>query len=125
MGHPNETKATWHIRGIKDVSFGDGNQTPVPGDYNGDGKADIATYSSYHARWHIRRSGSFTFGKPNDLAAPADYNGDGKTDPAVLRLLDTYEWVARGLFDVRFGRFGDVPLAPLPLRCANYRQCFI
>jgi len=54
-----------------------------------------------------------------------DYNGDGKTDPAVLRLLDTYEWVARGLFDVRFGRFGDVPLAPLPLRCANYRQCFI
>jgi len=109
-------QGTWHIRGMKDVNFGDRSDFPVPGDYNGDGRADIATYTPSSGHWHIRGIGNFAFGKPYDTPVPGDYNGDGKTDLAVFRST-TGEWFVRQLFEVRFlevrfGRDGDIPLAP-------------
>lgn len=81
----------WGITGAADNSFYD---APVPGDYDGDGKFDIAIFRFGTApdnSWIVKRSsdggstyqvfGNFT----TDYILPGDYDGDGKYDFAVAR----------------------------------------
>jgi hypothetical protein len=70
------------------MQWGTGNDVPVPGDYDGDGKADLAVFQG--GIWSILRSSdgkptAFIWGLPSDIPVPADYDGDGKTDLAVYR----------------------------------------
>lgn len=70
---------------------------PVPADYDGDGKTDLAYYRSTDlvgqpATYFVLRSSSNTgvsvdWGSPSlgDRPVPADYDGDGKADYAVYR----------------------------------------
>ena len=64
---------------------------PVPGDYDGDGKNDVAVYRKSTGDWFIRfaagGSAWHQWGAPwlDDLPVPADYDGDGVTDVAVYR----------------------------------------
>ena len=64
----------------------------VPGDFDGDGRSDLATYRRSSAEWRIRTSGSkfltttvMVWGAAGDVPLPADYNGDRVTDLAVYR----------------------------------------
>ena len=73
------------------VAWGMQGDVPVQGDYDGDGKTDLAIYrlTSGAGTWWIYRSsdGSYytvSLGVGSDKPAPADYDGDGKTDPAVF-----------------------------------------
>jgi hypothetical protein len=100
----------------------------VPGDYDGDGKTDIATIrsSAGELRWTIRKSSTNTlvvvmFGLPDtDFPVQGDYDGDGKTDLAVWRPnanpndLGTFRThsLASGLESVfNWGKKGDYPVA--------------
>src|SRR4051812_37283111 len=67
------------------------------GDYDGDGKADIVTWSS-DGRWRIKASGGTSIpqiilGDPDDILVPGDYDGDGRYDTAIWRPKTGTWWV--------------------------------
>jgi len=96
-----ESDALWVIKGQADVNFGTTRSNPsnvnladqdypVPGDYDGDGKADLSTYNPRTTAWRIRSSktgleSSATIGQPVAFPVPADYDGNGTVDRAVMQ----------------------------------------
>jgi uncharacterized repeat protein (TIGR03803 family) len=96
---------------------------PEPGDYTGDGKADITVYRPSNGYWFVLKSSSYTtwdsyhFGAPGDIPVSADYDGDGKRDPAVYRPSTNTWWMllsATGFMDGAgyvWGAPGEVPVS--------------
>jgi plastocyanin len=61
---------------------------PIPGDYDGDGKTDIAVYHPASGLWFVRQSSASTtfslaFGGPDYSPVRGDFDADGKSDLAV------------------------------------------
>lgn len=89
----------WYYRsvggdgGFTTVPWGQGGDTPAPGDYDGDGKFDFVVQrddaNGVNGRfWKRMNSGaqsSEMFGLKTDTVVPGDYDDDGKTDLAVIR----------------------------------------
>jgi hypothetical protein len=80
----------WGISGITTTAY----DAPIPCDYDGDGKYDIAVYRFFNPpanTYHILRSSDLTaqmvtFGNFNtDYILPGDYDGDGKCDFMAAR----------------------------------------
>jgi subtilisin-like proprotein convertase family protein len=126
---PNDLSYSQKLGGYP-VLFGEaGVDQPVPGDYDGDGRSDIATYRPSTSEWFFLRSSlpheqagfSVTFGTPGDIPAPADYDGDGITDLVSFRP-SAGQWTIRQSTDAQvvlrdFGADGDIPvLSPLGYR---------
>ncbi len=93
--------------------------TPVLGDFDGDGKDDQAVYRPSTAQWFILGSSSgpqvITFGEPNlDIPVPGDYDGVGHTEIAVYRPT-TAQWFILGPNGAYVRQFGTPGLdTPVP-----------
>jgi VCBS repeat protein len=106
---PPSASSTWYIRGIGSFVFGTNSDTPVPADYNGDGKDDMAVFQPSSSTWHISGSGSSVFGTSGDTPVVADYNGDGRDDIAVFQP-SSGTWSIHGAGSLVYGISGDIPV---------------
>lgn len=137
---------TQHPDGISRLRFGlQAEDIPVPADYDGDGKADLAVRRPSSQFWYIRNSSGFDplsdysdgisrkrFGlQAADIPVPADYDGDGKTDLAVRRASSQFWYIFNSsgldvltnnddaISRIQQGRETDIPLGmPVVLRMA-------
>lgn len=82
----------WYVQNSQGTQqqWGQQDDVPVPGDYDGDGKTDFTVFRPSTNVWWIWQTsvGAYTvvtLGTTGDVPAPADYDGDGKTDCAVFR----------------------------------------
>ena len=99
--------------------WGDTADVPVPADYDGDGRADLAVWRPATGTWSILESSTGVvtrrqWGAPGDVPVPADYDGDGRADLAVWRPA-TGEWWIIGSRDGtttrrQWGAPGDAPI---------------
>ncbi|HEX8843659.1 MAG TPA: VCBS repeat-containing protein [Pyrinomonadaceae bacterium] len=109
-------------------TFGEVDDVPVPGDYNGDGRTDIAVWRPKTGTWHIIENlaegaslvaREVRWGMEGDKVAPGDYDGDGKTDVAVWRPSDGVWYIINSSTDAynypHWGQSGDIPI-PMSLK---------
>jgi hypothetical protein len=121
---------TWYIQqstnsAIKAEQFGlyqvlSGNvDIPAQGDYDGDGKADIAVWRVSNGFWYWISSrdksfNSYQFGWNGDKPVPGDYDGDGKTDFAVFRPSNGTWYIQQSTKGFRAEQFGLATDIPIP-----------
>ena len=123
----------WHIYNSENlgeeptVVWGQEGDTPILGDYDGDGKTDFSYYRSDefggNNEWHIQRSSDGTdyivsFSLVGlDTPAVGDFDGDGKTDLAAWKSIGTshpwkiqYSSTGATITTASFGSGGDKPV---------------
>ena len=121
------TSSVVFIRRSSDLSnrisaFGYDSDNFAPGDYDGDGKTDLAAVRDQNGSyvWYIENSstGNLTggaWGTPStDFLSQADYDGDGKTDIAIWRDTNGYFYILgsqAGIQTIQFGSPSDFPVA--------------
>jgi len=83
---------TWMVMDEASTTYdwGELDDIPEPGDYDGDGKTDFCVFRPSDDTWHKVLSSdesdqTIPFGISGDIPTPADFDGDGKTDIAVFR----------------------------------------
>jgi len=68
--------------------YGQAGDVAVPGDYDGDGKADFAVWRASDNMWWVSCSTGGLLGQSlgvsTDVRVPRDYDGDGRTDFAIF-----------------------------------------
>jgi hypothetical protein len=88
------------------VQFGWPGDIPVPADFDGDRRADIAVWRPSTGEWHISDSSAsytthrvYPWGEVGDIPIVGDFDGDGKADLVTYR-------PAGGLWFINYSSFG-------------------
>ena len=79
------------------------------GDFNGDGKDDVAIFHPSDGSWVIQDQGTYYYGLSGDIPVPADYDGNGTDDIAIFRPSNG-TWYIRGQGSYVYGQAGDIPV---------------
>jgi hypothetical protein len=105
--------------GVDIAPFGLPTDVPVSGDYDGDGRADIAVFRPSTGVWYLLRStagfSAVHFGLTGDTPMQADFDGDGRADISVFRPSSKVWYHLRssdGGFNARL--FGELLERPVP-----------
>ena len=102
------TKGELSIRGGGTLTLGKRGDIPCPGDYDGDGKAEFATFRPFTGKWYFEDK-TVSHGTFGDIPVPGDYDGDGSDEIGVYRPSDG-TWRIEGQNLVYFGTSVEVPV---------------
>jgi len=122
------SNGTWYINGgnyyiapVITQQWGLPNDTPVLGDFDGDGLADLTVWRPSTGVWYVLPSANITqpvqatWGVNGDIPVPGDYDGDGKTDLAVFRPSNQTWGVLQSSTNTgiwfQLGSPGDIPVS--------------
>lgn len=113
----------WFVRDYTglapDINYNWGNSTDrlVPGDYDGDRKADVSVWREAEGNWYIIKStgGGMVvgWGAPGDIPVQGNYDSDQITDVAVFRPSDGNWYIKKstgGSQVIGWGASGDKPV---------------
>jgi YD repeat-containing protein len=120
IGSWKSSNQEWKIKNsstnsVTTYALGTSSSSVAPGDYDGDGKTDMAVFTA--GTWLIKRSSdaqtiTVSWGMAGDKAVPGDYEGDGKTDVAIFRPSTNTWWIfyssTATYSAAAFGTAGDI-----------------
>ncbi len=123
-GNTANAPSYWHILRSLDntyqgIQLGANGDKPVPADYNGDGKTEVAVWRPSSGIWYTSTNpainyGAFGWGQNGDVPVPGDFDGDLKADYVVYRPGNGTWYVyksANGGFQMQqFGASTDKPV---------------
>jgi hypothetical protein len=100
---------TWHFRNGTTAQHGAKGDLPVPGDWNGDSRADLMVYRPTTGEWLLHGGATVSHGSPGDVPVPGYYGTDRAMQYAVYRPT-TGTWYIRRMPAVKLGSVGDKPV---------------
>lgn len=115
------------------IQWGLPGDQPMPGDYTGDGRADLVVWRASTGTWYICPSDSdyncaapriIQFGLPGDFPVSADFDADKQLDPSVFRPSNGnwYSFLSSSssITVQQWGLSGDLPMCTSPLFTALF-----
>ena len=128
VGMQDPTTGIWALRmpdeTVKQFYYGDPNDIPFVGDWNGDGTETVGLYRQSVGFLFLRYSNTqgvadvdIYYGIPGDIPVAGDWNGDGVDTVGIYRPSEGHFYLrntnTQGIADIDlgFGNPGDVPLA--------------